>query len=183
MADFEWVGMDRLPPKYSWTPVDRRAYIADMGMKGDQLLRQVGVDVPRARVFLQTDIRVKHPKLFMKLIQHSVHPCFVDEVFAMVTQTTLAQPLRALSKSLPESLYIAEKVGDNEDIGSMVIEIFIKDRTSVTVNVRKPLRIVRATKKGVFTVRNIEFVVFYDSTSPFVEVGLFMPCLSNENNT
>ena len=63
--EYQWVGMDKVPPSASMIPLEREAYIDDMNLTGAKLSRQVEVDTPRARIYICDDtsdmlVRIKN---------------------------------------------------------------------------------------------------------------------------
>ena len=167
--DYEWVGMDRLPPAEGGRctmPIGRAEYIADMRLTGEALARQVAVDVPRALVTLE-GARVRDGAVLEHFVRYVVgHAGIEDAALAMCTQTALAAPMRALSATLLEKdLYLSE-CPEREPL-RVVVTI---GKGSAAVNVQKTLRI--ASGQTLEGVRSVAMAVHYDSGQPYVVVTL-----------
>jgi len=166
--EYDWIGMNHVPPASSSTPISKDAFIKDLNLVGQRLTQQVKVDTPRHTVYLQ-GIRVRNGNTLEHLVRNVLCEKEADAALAMCTQTTLAAPLRALTTSLfPHDLYI----GEQEPRGTFVAQINIVDYTHVTVLVKKSLDVVRpgVTKPRRF--RHIKLEIKYSTDKPFVMIEL-----------
>lgn len=171
--DYEWVGMDKIPPTGSMIPLDRKAYIADMQLIGDALSRQVQVDTPRSHVYICDEeglrVRIKDGIFLEEYVRQTV-PQFASAVLALSTQTVLAAPLRALSTCLaPKDLYLAECADERVP---MTVEIMPRGPSTVSVNVWKELGLMRPTSSMPIEYQRVRIHVEYDSNEPYVIVYL-----------
>jgi len=173
--EYEWVGMDAIPPSASIVPLDKTAYIADMQLTGMKLSQQVAVDTPRSHIYIcDSDglrVRIKNGPFLEEYVRTTV-PQYADAVLALSTQTVLAAPLRALSTCLaPKDLYLAECTNDNKRI-PMTVDIMPQSPSSVKVNVWKELGLMRPTPHLPIEFQRVRIHVEYDSKEPYVMVYL-----------
>ena len=171
--DYEWVGMDNIPPSGSMIPLDRTAYIADMQLTGDKLSHQVQVDTPRSHIYICDEaglrVRIKNGTFLEEYVRQTV-PQFAAAVLALSTQTVLAAPLRALSTCLaPKNLYLAECTDQRVP---MTVEITPEGPSKVNVNVWKELGLMRPTSDMPIEYQRVRIHVEYDSNEPYVMVYL-----------
>lgn len=167
--EYQWVGMNNIPPEYSTIPLPRDEYVKDMDLSGEKLTDQVLVDTPRASVFLQ-NIRIRSGLVLEEFVRYVLDDARVaDAVLALSTQTVYAAPLRSLAVCLaPKDLYLAECEIRQPSIINIELE-----HGWATVVCEKDLQMVRSTNTGDTKImRNVTVTVEYDSREPYVVVGL-----------
>lgn len=162
--DYEWIGMDRLPPSGASMPIGRDDYILDMRLTGEDLSKQVAVDVPRATVTME-GVRFRDGAILEHFLRYVVLDDDVaDAALAMCTQAAMAAPMRALSTTLLEKeLYLSES-------GEPLVVAVKAERSKAVVTVEKCLNI--SCGQTLKTVKNVTISVAYDSSQPFVVVSL-----------
>lgn len=169
--DYAFVGMvlpvDR--QEMSWTAVPLTDYVRDIGLFGDDLHRQVMVDVPRMRVTLeiidmQRKFRIKHGDM-LEHICRTMIPRSADLLLAISTQASLAAPLRAITTELSSNVVVSEL----EHPRGMDVSFSFRN-TNATVSVRKDLglRDVDTMKM----LRTITLIVEACSDAEHVMVGI-----------
>lgn len=166
--EYEWVGMNQVPPDASAIPLPRNEYIDDMDLSGDKLSQQVRVDTPRTSVFLQ-NIRIKSGLVLEEFVRCVLKDqAIANAVLALSTQTVYAAPLRALATCLsPQDLYLAECVVRQPS----VIDINIENLWG-TVTCTKKLQLMHPVGDKVVPLRDVTVRIEYDSREPYVMVRL-----------
>ena len=135
----------------SWTPIGREIYANDMRLSGEDLRRQVEADVPRTDIRISEKgssyVRVHNGELFCSLMYRMFDVQEAENVLRVCTQTSLAQPLRALHEAAPGYLFCEnrEKLSIRvrfEDSGArVVVTKGLLMRDTETLNVIRPVRI------------------------------------------
>jgi len=168
--EYQWIGMDTVPPIASIIPIERDAYIKDMQLTGEQLSQQVLVDTPRACVYLQ-GIKILSGLVLEEFVRYVLDDrSIADAVLALSTQTVLAAPMRSLSVCLaPKELYLAEC----EERRPLTVKIELAHDWA-RVFCEKDLQLVRVrpTVSGISVLRTVTISVEYDSREPYVVVDL-----------
>lgn len=156
--------MDRLPPSGASMPIGRDDYILDMRLTGEDLSKQVAVDVPRATVTME-GVRFRDGAILEHFLRYVVlNDDVADAALAMCTQAAMAAPMRALSTTLLEKeLYLSES-------GEPLVVAVKAERSKAIVRVEKCLNI--SCGQTLKTVKNVTISVAYDSSQPFVVVSL-----------
>jgi hypothetical protein len=154
----------------SWTAIDRDEYVEDMRLVGKDVEKQVEVDVPRIDLQIQERnsccIPVKNGKIFHRLLRDVIQDASVcDAVLACCTQTSLAQPMRALHSVLPDDTAVMESQQP------LRVRVHLK-RGGASVRTSKILRLARLGADGPTILRNISLVVEYSSQQTHVMVGV-----------
>lgn len=91
--------------------VNKRLYFDDLQMSKTDLKHQVDVDVPRCQVVVISDnvhFAVRTGQVLRALMTGVVSAPTSTEILSMCTQTSLALPLRALSRALKCDSIVAE---------------------------------------------------------------------------
>jgi len=169
--DYIGVGMT-LPEnnEVSWTAISFDEYVCDMGLRGQNLSRQLAVDVPRMMVNLMhngTTIRIHSGEVLEGLLRSVLQPSHADSILSFMTQTSLAAPMRALSNVLPDHVVVSEH-DENRD---MVICVHLSEQEGdARVLVEKTLAL--RDIESLAIMRPIQLLVEADTSSAFVMVGI-----------
>ena len=171
-ADYIGVGM-HVPEneEISWTAIPFEEYVGDMELRGEDLTRQVAVDVPRMRVTLQICegdpiIRVSSGEVVEALLRRVIPHRTAESVLAFLTQTSLAAPMRALARIMPDNVVVSEHDAQRD----MTVAIMVRDSSRVSIRIRKTLAL-RSTE-SLEMIRTIRLVVEASTTEEFVMVGV-----------
>jgi len=153
----------------SWTPVDRKEYIANMKMGRDVAESQIEADAHRIDLQIRendsSSVRVRDGRVFHQLLRN-VAPNDCDEAIACCTQTVMAQPMVALHQILPRD-YIVMNTRQPLRVRVQVLPCRVRVRSS------KILSVVRQDAENSFVpIREIRIIVEYDSGEGFVYVGI-----------
>ena len=144
MEDYVGVGMSGVPinDDVHWTAISFEEYVDDMGMDVLDLSRQVRVDVPRMHVTLcdaeGRSIRVHSGEVLEGLLRSLFDETKVNSILSFLTQTSLAAPVRALSRVLPEEMVVSEHNSQRE----LKIDLCVDDthaENEASIRVQKTL--------------------------------------------
>ena len=109
----EWEVLHEKVDEKPWVTIPLKEYGDDMSLTGEDLTRQLAIDVPRMRVFLMEEgskrvLRIKSGEVFELLVRRMCLARWHDAILALATQTVMARPLRCLTKALPEGFVACE---------------------------------------------------------------------------
>ena len=174
----DWVGVGMTLPVdetgISWTAIPLTEYAADMSLRGDDLSRQLRVDVPRMRVLMRyhgnREIRVRSGEVVEWVVRRMLrHEWQHDAMLGLMTQTSLAAPMRALANVIPEGLVVSEHDSERD----MTVRIDLgSDEEGGPLSVRVEKTLALRSIETLEMVRDLHLVVEASSAEPFVMVGI-----------
>jgi hypothetical protein len=89
-----------------------------------------------------------------------------ESVLAFLTQTSLAAPMRALARIMPDDVVVSEHDAQRD----MTVAIMVRDSSRVSIRIRKTLAL-RSTE-SLEMIRTIRLVVEASTAEEFVMVGV-----------
>ena len=173
MDDYVSVGMN-IPfnDEISWTAIPFQEYVSDMNLTGEDLSRQVSLDIPRMHVTIQVRegdpiIRVRSGAVLEGLLHRMLSREKADAILACLTQTTLAAPVRALTAILPFHIVVSE----HDEQRNMIVNLMIDESSGdASIKIQKVLAL--RNTESMEIMRTIQLHVEASTNEEFAMIGI-----------
>ena len=166
------VGMNiPINDEISWTAVPFTDYISDMNLSGEELSRQVAIDVPRMRVTIQIGegepvIRVRSGEVLDGLLHRMLQEERANAILACLTQTTMAAPVRALTAILPFPIVVSE----HDQQRDMMVSLTMNENGHAGIKIEKVLALRNTDTMEI--IRTIQLHVEASTNEEFAMIGI-----------